>query len=62
MKQVLERFKQAGLTLRDEKCKLGKQEVVWYGHVFNKQGMSPGPEKVKTIRAWPAPKDKSEVK
>ena len=62
LKQVLERFKQAGLTLREEKCKLGKQEVVWFGHVFNKQGMSPDPEKVKTIKAWPAPKDKSEVK
>ena len=62
LKQVFERFKQAGLTLRKEKCKLGKQEVVWFGHVFSRQGMSPDPEKVKTIKAWPVPKDKSEVK
>ena len=30
--------------------------------MFSKQGMSPDPEKVKTIRAWPAPKDRAEVK
>ena len=46
----------------EEKCTLGKQEVVWSDHVFNKQGMSSDPEQVKTIRRWPAPKDKSEVK
>ena len=59
LQQVLERFKQAGLTMRKEKCKMGKQEVTWFGHVFSKQGMSPDPEKVKTIRAWPAPKDRA---
>lgn len=51
LKQVLERFEHAGLTLREEKCKLGKQEVVWSD-----------PEKVKTIKAWLAPVDKAEVK
>ena len=62
LKKVFERFQEAGLTLRKEKCKLGKQEVVWFGNVYSRQGMSPDPEKLKTIKAWAAPADKAEVK
>ena len=62
LKKVFERFLEAGLTLRKEKCKLGKQEVVWFGYMYSRQGMSPDPEKGKTIKAWAAPADKVEVK
>ena len=62
VRQVFERMRKVGLTLRKEKCKMGKQEVVWFGNVYNRQGMSPDPQKVKTIKEWTAPKDKSEVK
>ena len=41
LKKVFERFPEAGLTLRKEQCKLGKQEVVWFGNVYNRQGMNP---------------------
>ena len=38
---VLHRFAEYGITLREEKCKFGQPEVKWFGHIFNKQGMSP---------------------
>ena len=62
VKQVLERIRTSGLTLRKEKCWMGQQEVKWFGNVYDKQGMSPDPPKVKIIKEWLAPKDKSEVK
>ena len=59
---VLHRLQEYGITLRREKCKLGQPEVIWFGNVFHKQGMSPDPEKVANIKAWPAPEDKAAVK
>ena len=35
---------------------------MWFGHIYSKQGMSPDPEKVEHIKAWPAPETKEEVK
>ena len=62
LRRVLQRCMEFGLTFRKEKCKLGQPEVLWFGNVFSKQGMSPDPSKVAIIKEWPAPKDKSEVK
>ena len=62
LEKVFQRLMKYKLTLRPEKCKLGKPEVRWFGNIYSKQGMSPDPEKVEDIKAWTAPKDKSEVK
>ena len=62
LEKTLQRLQEYGLTLRREKCKLGQSEVIFFGHVFSKEGMSPDPEKVENIKKWPEPKDKSEVK
>ena len=58
----LQRLKESGIRLRLEKCKLGQQSVMWFGHIYSKQGMSPDPAKVEHIKVWPAPKSKEEVK
>ena len=39
LKALLGRLSEYGITLRKEKCKFGKPEVQWFGHVFNKHGM-----------------------
>jgi hypothetical protein len=62
LKAVLERLQSTGLTLRKEKCHFGVPEILWFGNVFSRQGMSPDPEKVKMIKEWSSPQDKSEVK
>ena len=33
LRQVLQRFREAGLTLRKEKCQLGRSEVKWFGMI-----------------------------
>ena len=62
LEKVFQRLLQYKLTLRPEKCKLGRKQVKWFGNIYSKEGMSPDPEKVADIKAWQAPKDKSEVK
>ena len=54
LRAVLERFREPGLTLRQEKCHPGKTEARWFGMIFSKEGMSPDPEKTAIIRNWPA--------
>ena len=62
LEAVLDRLREFNITLRRDKCSLGQSAVKWFGHIFSEQGMSPDPEKVENIRAWPEPKDKAEVK
>ena len=62
LEAVFKRLMEYNITLRLEKCHLGKQEVKWFGNIYSKQGMSPDPEKVEAIKAWPRPLDKAEVK
>ena len=56
LKIVLARLKEAGFTLREEKCKLGRPWVKWFGMVFSEHGISVDPDKAKVIVDWPAPK------
>ena len=62
LRALLKRLYEYGIRLRKEKCSFGQQSIMWFGHIFSKQGMSPDPEKVRHIKAWPAPKNKDEVK
>ena len=62
LQAVLERFRDAGLTLRREKCHFGQREVKWFGQIFSEEGMSVDPEKVELIKNWPPPRTVAEVK
>ena len=62
LRAFFERVSSLNITLREEKCKLGQPQVLWFGNIFNKHGMSPDPEKVKTIQNWRRPEDKMGVK
>ena len=62
LEAVLKRFQEYNITLRRQKCTFGQTEVLWFGHKYSKQGMSPDPSKTKMIKDWPAPTCKSEVK
>ena len=59
---MLKRFQEYNITLRRLKCRFGQPEVLWFGHIYSKQGMSPDPSKTKMIQNWPAPTSKSETK
>ena len=43
LRACLTRLYEYGIRLRREKCKLGRPEIMWFGHIFSKQGMSPDP-------------------
>eukprot|EP00731_Ephydatia_muelleri_P034967 Em0088g19a len=58
---VLNRLKDAGLTLRGHKCKIGLTKVHYLGHVFTTEGVAPDRGKVQAVKDWPVPSDASEV-
>ena len=62
LEKVLHTLKDSNITLRPDKCYLGKPEVKWFGNIYSKDGMSPDPDKCEIIRNWPAPTCCSEVK
>merc|ERR1711888_546832 len=55
LRKVLGRLQEHGFTLREEKCKFGQEEILWFGHVFSRAGMSPDPDKIRYIKEWPVP-------
>ncbi|MCG8045580.1 MAG: RNase H-like domain-containing protein, partial [Candidatus Thiodiazotropha endolucinida] len=52
---VLQRFSEAGLKLKPQKCQLFKEEVEFLGHVINAKGVSTDPKKIACIKDWPIP-------
>jgi transposase InsO family protein len=62
LEALLARLAKYNITLRKEKCAFGQQEVKWFGNIYSKEGMSPDPDKVSAIKAWPRPEDKAAVK
>ena len=62
VREVLNRFREAGLTLRREKCYMGQEKVKWFGMIYSAQGMTADPAKTEVISSWPAPKTVRDVK
>ena len=62
LKQVLQRVKDFGITLNQEKCQFGRSEVKFYGYKFNSQGLHPTEEKVKALKECSRPKSKTDVR
>ena len=62
LEHVFQRIKEAGLTLNGCKCRIGKDEVIYLGHVFSANGMRPDEKKIATVKDWPTPKDATEVR
>ena len=52
---VLERLKAVGLKLNRDKCKFGVDELDFLGHHISSKGISPSPEKVKSLSEMPIP-------
>ena len=56
------KLRQAKLSLKVSKCKLFQKQTVFLGHLISPDGISCDPEKVRAIKEWPQPSDKTEVK
>ncbi|KAE9327482.1 hypothetical protein PR003_g16010 [Phytophthora rubi] len=57
LKQVLERFCAAGFKLKMKKCKWGRDQVAFLGHIVTPSGILPNPEKVKAVMNVKRPHD-----
>ena len=49
LKKFLARLQDHGLMLRVEKCKFGVPEVLWFGHIYDRDRMRVNPEKAQSI-------------
>lgn len=62
IRQVLERFRTAGLTVKAEKCQLGRACVTYLGHTIGRGKREPMATKVAAIREFPKPLTKKDVR
>ena len=61
LEQVLSRFLDFKLKLKPSKCELLKRDIIFLGHKVSKEGVSPNPGKVKEVKEWPTPNNKTEL-
>lgn len=59
---VFNRLEEAGLTLKASKCRFGLPRISYLGHVIDKDGLHPAPEKVEAITKAPAPRNVKELR
>ena len=57
LREVFERFRNANLKLKPEKCCLAGSEVVYLGYVVSKEGISADIKKVEAVQCFPQPHD-----
>ncbi|KAL5506281.1 hypothetical protein EMCRGX_G007894 [Ephydatia muelleri] len=62
LQQTFQRLREAGLTLRGNKCEIGMNQVTYLGHTFAREGMAPDGSKVDAVVNWPQPRDEAEVR
>ena len=53
--QLFQRLTQYGVMVNPSKCEFGATSLSFLGHVIDKDGIRPLPEKVKSIMDYPAP-------
>ncbi|XDV39796.1 hypothetical protein PO909_008985 [Leuciscus waleckii] len=62
LEQIFQRLSHYGLKLRPDKCRLFQQQVKFLGHVVDKAGVHPDPEKTAAVQGWPTPTTVREVR
>lgn len=62
LRVVLERLRDAGLTVRPEKCQIGKAEVSYLGHIVGQGYRRPADVKISAVTDYPRPTTKTEIR
>ena len=60
--EVLSRLEEAGMRLKQSKCKFLLSEVEYLGHKITKNGLKPSDAKLEAVSKAPVPKNVSELK
>eukprot|EP00731_Ephydatia_muelleri_P033149 Em0025g105a len=56
LRDVLQRFKDAGLKIKPSKCQLLRKSVLYLGHI--EKGVEVDPKKTSCVRSWQVPNDR----
>ena len=59
---TLERLQKYGITLNKEKCSFATESVKFLGHIVDKEGIRPDPEKVRGINDMTEPKNLTDLR
>jgi hypothetical protein len=62
LKMVLQRLWEHQLYAKLRKCEFWISEVLFLGHIINRDGLAVDPKKVGDILDWKAPRDVQEIK
>jgi hypothetical protein len=62
LRKVLQRLRDCQLYAKLSKCELWISEVLFLGHIINRDGLAMDPKKVVVILDWKAPKDVRGIK
>ena len=61
IRMVLEKFKEANLTINVDKSEFARREVAFLGHIITPKGIKRSPEKVEAILNWPLPQNIKDI-
>uniref|UniRef100_A0A158P4I8 RNA-directed DNA polymerase n=1 Tax=Tetranychus urticae TaxID=32264 RepID=A0A158P4I8_TETUR len=59
---IFQRLKDAGLTLKPNKCSFFKRKILYLGHVVSEQGQEVDPEKIRKVQHFPTPHTVRDIK
>ena len=62
LSRVMNKLKQAGITLNKDKCQFGKDEISFLGHIVSSEDIKTDPAKVSAIGNMPDPQDITELR
>lgn len=62
LRNLLDRCRQKGIRLNEDKLVVCVSEVKYFGHILSADGLKPDQEKCRAIQEMEGPKDKSELK
>ena len=60
--KVMTRLEDAGVQLKQSKCSIGKSSVEYLGHIIDKDGLHPAPEKITAVQMAPEPRNITELR
>jgi hypothetical protein len=62
LEKVCQRLREANLKLSPNKCTLLQKKFTFLGHIVNKDGIATDPDKIKSVKDWPVPKNVKQIR
>ena len=62
LQEIFDRLSEANLSLKASKCKFAMEEITYLGHVLDKNGVRPNPQKIEIIQNYKPPKNEKQLR